>query len=184
MDVTQVVAKNFRKMREQRRLSLDNVAALTGVSKSMLGQIERGEVNPTITVMSKIANGLKISFSTLLERDDEPSETVRGTQVDPLYEDDGRYINYPLFTFSDSRPFEIFRIVIKPYGQLESQDHLQGSEEYVTVFSGSVVITTGGTEHRLQTGDSLRFAADVHHAYRNDTGETAELSMMIYYGKP
>ena len=183
MDVTRNVAKNFKLLRERKRLSLDNVAALTGVSKSMLGQIERGEVNPTITVMSKIANGLKISFSALLERGDEPSETVRGADVDPLYEDDGRYVNYPIFTFSDSRPFEIFRIVVKPHGHLESQDHLPGSEEYVTVFSGAVVITSGGIEHPLAAGDSLRFAADVHHAYRNDTDEPAELSMMIYYGK-
>ena len=183
MDVTQIVAKNFKLLREKKRLSLDNVAALSGVSKSMLGQIERGEVNPTITVMSKIANGLKVSFSTLLERDDKPSETVRGDEIAPIYEDEGRYINYMLFTFSDSHPFEIFRVIIKPHGHLESQDHLPGSEEYVTVFSGSVVITSGGTEHPLSAGDSLRFAADVHHAYRNDTERPAELSMMIYYGK-
>ena len=50
-DINAVLAENLRRMRENRRLSLDAVARLTGVSKSMLGQIERGEVNPTVSTM-------------------------------------------------------------------------------------------------------------------------------------
>ena len=52
-----VFAKNLKRIREDRKLSLDKVADLTGVSKSMLGQIERGDSNPTITTVWKIANG-------------------------------------------------------------------------------------------------------------------------------
>ena len=68
MDVKETVACNLRRLRDDRKLSLGAAAQLTGVSKSMLGQIERGDVNPTISVLWKIANGLKISFSALLER--------------------------------------------------------------------------------------------------------------------
>ena len=57
-DINAVLAENLRRMRENRRLSLDAVARLTGVSKSMLGQIERGEVNPTVASLWKIAGGL------------------------------------------------------------------------------------------------------------------------------
>ena len=53
MDVTGMVANNLKALREERRLSLDAVAKLTGVSKSMIGQIERGEVNPTISLKSR-----------------------------------------------------------------------------------------------------------------------------------
>ena len=64
-DINAVLAENLRRMRENRRLSLDAVARLTGVSKSMLGQIERGEVNPTVSTMWKIAGGLKVNLSLI-----------------------------------------------------------------------------------------------------------------------
>ena len=44
-----IIANNLKRIRDERKLSLDKVADLTGVSKSMLGQIERGESNPTIS---------------------------------------------------------------------------------------------------------------------------------------
>ena len=66
-DISQVIAKNLKEIREQRRLSLDRVAELTGVSKSMLGQIERGESNPTIQTVWKMANGLKVSLTALID---------------------------------------------------------------------------------------------------------------------
>ena len=67
MDVTQVVAGNARRIREQKKLTLDAAAAATGVSRSMLAQIEKGEVNPTISVLWKMANGYKVSFTSLME---------------------------------------------------------------------------------------------------------------------
>lgn len=55
--------------------------------------------------------------------------------------------------------------------------------EYITVFSGEVRITAGDTQVTLHKGDSIRFAADTPHAYENGGSETAELSMLIYYGR-
>jgi XRE family transcriptional regulator, regulator of sulfur utilization len=54
-----IIARNLKRLREDRKLSLDNVAKLSDVSKSMLFQIERGEVNPTVSTVLKISNGLK-----------------------------------------------------------------------------------------------------------------------------
>lgn len=67
MDVNGVVAANVKAIRERKRLTLDAAAAATGVSRSMLAQMEKGEVNPTISVLWKIANGYKVSFTFLVE---------------------------------------------------------------------------------------------------------------------
>ena len=64
--LNEVIATNLKRIRTAKKMSLDNVANLTGVSKSMLGQIERGDSSPTITTIWKITNGLKISFSSLM----------------------------------------------------------------------------------------------------------------------
>lgn len=181
MDTTQAVARNLKKLRETRNLSLDGLARLTGVSKSMLGQIERGAVNPTISMVWKIAVGLKVSFMSLLETEREEVTLLRETDVEALVEDEGRYVNYPLFPYEEGRPFELYRIDILPSGGLEAAPHLPDTEEYLTVYAGEAVVLTAGGEYRLKRGDSLRFRADAPHAYRNEGTETAVLNMVIYY---
>ena len=183
MDVTTVVAANVRAIRESKKLTLDAAAASTGVSRSMLAQIEKGEVNPTISVLWKIANGYKVSFTSLVERRREPVSVVRQRDVPPLSEDEGRYMNYPIFLFDEKKLFETYRICIEPDGELAAQPHLAGAEEYITVFSGELELTVGKERFALNTGDSIRFCADVPHGYRNPGAERTELSMLIYYSK-
>ena len=57
-----IIAENLKRIRKENKWSLDTVSDMTGVSKSMLGQIERGESSPTISTLWKIATGLHISF--------------------------------------------------------------------------------------------------------------------------
>ena len=181
MDVNGVVAANVRAIREGKRLTLDAAAAATGVSRSMLAQIEKGEVNPTISVLWKIANGYKVSFTSLVEDRRGPVDVRRGREIQPLEEDGGRYLNYPLFPFEEDKGFESYRIVIREGGGLEAQPHLKGAREYVTVFSGALELTVEGTSYRLEKGDAIRFQADVPHAYRGAGPGDTELHMLIYY---
>ena len=88
-DINSIVAENLRRLRESRRLSLDAAARLTGVSKSMLGQIERGEVNPTVSTMWKIAGGLKVNFTALFRREQAAAEEVEIGAIAPLLADEG-----------------------------------------------------------------------------------------------
>lgn len=180
MDVRQAVAENLRTIREQRRLSLEAAAQLTGVSKSMLGQIERAEVNPTISVLWKIAGGLKVSFSMLISPplDAQAALSPCGT---PTIEDDGRYRNYPVFTFDASLGCEQYRIEIEEGGSLDAQPHMAGTRETIVVFIGSVHVTVGEAAYTLAAGDGLRFRADVPHRYANAGNGTAQLSMVIHY---
>lgn len=181
MEVTGIVAGNARRLRERRHLTLEAAAALTGVSRSMLAQIEKGEVNPTIGILWKIAGGYKAPFTALLEGEGEAVSVLRGADVQPLLEDGGRYRNYPVFAFDEKKLFETYRIVILPGGCLEAQPHLPGTEEYITLFRGAVEISVCGEWYALRAGDSMRFRADAPHAYRNLAEQEAELSMLIYY---
>ena len=183
MNVTAVIAANAKAIRERKKLTLDAAAALTGVSRSMLAQIEKGEVNPTISVLWKIANGYKVSFTTLVEDKKAEVSVIRQEEITPLAEDEGRYLNYPAFPSDEKTLFETYRIEIQEGGALSAQPHFSGSEEYITVFAGQVEITVEDTRHVLSKGDSIRFSADVPHGYRNAGRETVELSMLIYYSK-
>lgn len=180
IDVRQAVAENLRAIREQRRISLEAAAQLTGVSKSMLGQIERAEVNPTISVLWRIAGGMKVSFSTLISPplDAQAALSPCGT---PMVEDEGRYRNYPVFAFDASLGCEQYRIEIEEGGSLDAQPHMAGTRETIVVFVGRIHVTVGEAGYALGVGDGLRFRADVPHRYTNAGNCIAQLSMMIHY---
>lgn len=181
MEIQRKVACNVKELRRKRELTLDEAAKLTGVSRSMFAQIEKGEVNPTISMLWKIANGFKVSFSSLVENPAERSEVIRSSDIEPLTERGDGYVNYPIFPFREDRLFETYRIQIEAGGSLEARTHLAGTEEYITVFSGQVEITAGEEVFLLDAGDSVHFMADVPHGYRNAGPERASLSMILYY---
>lgn len=183
MELQKVIGNNIKSIREQKKLTLDTAAKQTGVSRSMLAQIEKGDVNPTISVLWKIANGYKVSFTSLMDTHTEAPLLIRAEDVSPLIEDGGRYLNYPAFPFQENRLFETYRIQIEPEGYLLAQPHMAGTEEYITVFEGEVEVCAGQEAFRLAKGDSLRFKADVEHSYRNIGPSTVHLSMLIYYAK-
>lgn len=182
MELQQVVAKNIKEIRESKKITLDTAAKLTGVSRSMLAQIERGDVNPTISVLWKIANGYKTSFTSLVSPREEGHLLIKAENVTPLFEGDGLYINRPAFPFQENTQFETYRIEILKDGYLQAQPHMKGTEEFLTVFSGELEVQTGAERFCIKKGDSLRFRADAEHSYRNVGEETVHLHMIIYYG--
>lgn len=182
-DINDVVAVNLRRLREERRLSLDAAAQATGVSKSMLGQIERGVVSPTITTVWKIANGLKVPFTALMARPEKGIEVVERASVKVLQADGGRFRNYPMFPLDDSRGFEMYSIDIDPGARLDSEPHPEGTQEFVVVSTGTLRLTANEQDFTVKAGDAIRFRADVKHAYSNPGKTACRLTMVIHYAR-
>ena len=177
----QSIAENLKEIRTKKQLTLEEASRLTGVSRSMLSSIEKGDVNPTISVLWKIAAGYKVKFTSLMEDHSAPYHIVRADDVQALKGGNGKYFNYPAFPFAEDRLFETYRIRIDRGGHLEAQPHMPGTEEYITVFSGKVRITAGQETAELTEGDSIHFLADVPHSYANAGTKTVWLSMLLYY---
>ena len=184
MEFQQEVARRIKAIREGRRITLDEAARVTGVSRSMLAQIERGDVNPTISTLWKIANGYKTSFTSLLDTSSGSHLLIRGREVTPLLEDQERYCNRPAFPFQEDARFETYIIEIQPGGSLRAQPHMAGTVEFLTLFSGTARVTAGVETFSLEQGDSLRFPGDVPHSYQNPGSELTRLHMIIYYAQP
>ena len=70
MELTRAVGENIKRIRKSKKLSMERLAAESGVSRSMLGQIERGEATPSVAILGKLAKVLKVPAETLLENDD------------------------------------------------------------------------------------------------------------------
>lgn len=180
-EINLIVAKNLKAFREDRKLSLEKVAELTGVSKTMIGQIERGESSPTIKTIWKIANGLKISFTSLVNNPLPKTKIILKSELQPLTESDGKYRVYSNFPFEDGRRFEVYTVEIEPGGFLQSEAHPAGTEEYITVFEGDLLVKISEEEFVICSGDSIRFKADRPHDYFNNGKKQINLSMILYY---
>lgn len=180
-NLNDVIAQNLKRIREEKKLSLEKVAEMTGVSKTMLGQIERGESSPTITTVWKIANGLKITFTTLIDNPQPDTLVIEKSSITPLIEDNGKYRVYPFFPYESGRHFEVFTSEIEKGGYLSAEAHGEGTEEFITVFDGELTVRVGNEEYTVNTGSSIRFKADRPHAYHNSGSTLTRINMVIYY---
>jgi transcriptional regulator with XRE-family HTH domain len=176
-----IIAENLKRLREEKTLSLNDVSKLTGVSKSMLGQIERCEVNPTVSTVWKIANGLKISCTQLMTMAEADFEIVDKSKLEPLIEDNGNIRIFPIFPFNSTSRFETYSVEIDAEGYLASEPHQQGAQEFITVFSGNLTISINGEDFIVATGNSIRFKGDSPHGYKNTGDEVCSLSVVIFY---
>lgn len=180
-NINYIISENLKRIREEKKLSLDALARLSGVSKSMLGQIERGDVNPTVSTVWKIANGVKVPFTELMTRPETEFEVVRKADIQVIEEDEGRYRNFAVFPFDPNRRFETYYIEMDPGSFLEAQPHMTGAEEFITVFSGVLTVCTAEEKSALAKGDSIRFKADRPHTYQNSENEICCFSILIFY---
>ena len=179
--LNELISSNLKRIRAEKGLSLEAVAKLSGVSKSMLGQIERGEVNPSVSTMWRISNGLKVSFTSLMTRPQDETEVVPKADMETLLEDAGKVRNYTVFPFDAERGLEISLVEWDAGACLQADAHPAGTLEYITLHNGQLAVRVGGEEHMLGSGDSIRFKADQPHAYRNPGTATATMSMVIHY---
>lgn len=175
-----IVAVNIKRLREENKLSMEELAKLSGVSKSMIAQIERGEGNPTLSTLWKISNGMKVPFDALTVRPKSPHEIVKISEVQPLLEDGGKVRNYSLFPDSENRRFAVYYLELEEGSYWQSEAHLRGTTEFITIFSGTVEIEADGKCFHIKKSESIRFKADTVHSYRNIGKETVIMHMTIY----
>ena len=176
-----LLAQNLQALREKRNLSLAEVADLTGVSKSMLWQIEAGQSSPTIATIWKIANGLRVPFTAFLQQQDT-EVTLRALKEDqPLQGESEGYRLYPVVPFDPERSFEIYYVEIDPGTTLDAEPHQGNAKEYVFVVRGEINITVDDKAYSVDSDHMISFLANCSHRYRNSGEEMAAAMMLISY---
>lgn len=178
--ILSLLPAKLRAARQQKALSLEAVAKLSGVSKSMLSQIERGESSPTISTLWNLTRALQVDFAGLLD-DDAPASRIAVLRADeaPTIRVRGsgckvRILSPP----EDAGRHEVYELVFKPGDVLDSQPHAVGAREHLAVIEGSLRVTSGDSRETLCTGDSARYPADVPHCIASDEGARAILIVM------
>jgi transcriptional regulator with XRE-family HTH domain len=180
VDPAEFLAVRLRTLRAQRKWSLDTLSQACGVSRSMLSEIERSNVNPTLAVTMSIARAFGMSIGEFLESPAASSNLHVIRKDDRAYHfRSGKDIKIrtlsPLFLEKD---VEFYEVTLQPGAALESAAHYTGTREFLTVEKGRVRVTSGNDSEDLEERDSVSYRADLPHSIRN-LGDSAALVFLV-----
>lgn len=161
------ISVNLKRIRKARNLSLDIIAEQTGVSKSMLSQIERGSANPSIGVLGKITSGLRIEFEDLIRSPYMDTCKVNVKHTVPIKHVEGQYKVWNCFPYQDNHQIEIYRIEIAPGQVYEAGSHGMHTREYISMSEGKLEIALGRESYLVYEDECFRFESDRFHQYKN-----------------
>ncbi|WP_393056250.1 helix-turn-helix domain-containing protein [Streptomyces sp. LN549] len=168
-----------RAERRSRGLALERLAALSGVSRSMVSEVERGTKTPSVLVLDRLATALGTSIARLLDEPVRPATTVLTRDRQQRVRDPAGWERRILSPVLPGVEFEFMRTTLEPGVDAgEFAAHPPGSHEYVAVEAGCLRLTVDGASHLLAAGDSAYFPGDRPHAFADgaDDGQPC-----VYY---
>lgn len=184
-DLSVRVSKNLKALRQDKNLSLEKLAQISGVSRTMLNQIELCKSTPSINILWKIAKALEVPFSVLLNSSTkESSVLIKQKDSKILSSRDGKFSSRALFPFEDAfRTHEFYELRLLPHSTEKANAHNPGTMENIVVSVGSLELTVDSTYYKLEVGDAILFQADRPHIYHNPGAITAIMYLVMTYSK-
>jgi transcriptional regulator with XRE-family HTH domain len=181
--INEHLGRRVKKLRADRGWSLDNLAQASGVSRSMLSEIEREKANPTLAVTYRISSAFGMSIAELIESSEKQAaiQVVRASDRAQVYRSDKNCQIRTLSPLNLEKDVEFYEVTLRPGGELRSTAHYEGTREFLTVEGGSVRVESGSDQMELTRGDSATYRADVPHAIVNiGEGEAVLFLVDIY----
>ena len=172
--------------RKAHRLTLEQLAARSGDSKSKLSQIARGEANPTLAVLWGLTRALNLDFADLVSggvahRQPGSVERVSLAHTPEIRSPDGAWRLRILSPPNLAGRMEWYDVEIAPGRRLQSAPHAPGTIEHLTARTDGLVVTTAHGRESLAGGETARYHADVEHEITNTGEGVAEALMVVLY---
>jgi transcriptional regulator with XRE-family HTH domain len=185
-DLNQRIAERVRELRAAQGLSLDALASKSGVSRSMISVIERGESSPTAVVLEKLAAGLGVMLASLFDSAavaaQAPSGPVARRDDQPLWRDPASgYLRRNVSPPGVPQPMQIVEVQFPPGGRVAFETGARDMRvhEQVWVLEGAIDVTLGVERHRLRKGDCLAMQLDRPTMFHNPTRKPARYAVVI-----
>jgi transcriptional regulator with XRE-family HTH domain len=175
------VGENLRQLRRKHGLSLEQLANLSGVSRAMLGQIETGKSAPTINLLGRIADALKVSVPSLISIPGRAGTVVVShDRATILTSSDGGFICRALFPWGDTQSIEMYEVTIAPHHNEDIAAHVPGTKKAIFVVVGNVEVgLVDESPAILSDGDAILFNADTAHRLHNLGDREAKLFLVV-----
>lgn len=179
------IAERIRELRAAQALSLDALASKSGVSRSMISLIERGESSPTAVVLEKLAAGLNVTLASLFDMPSAPGQKASGPVArraeQPQWQDPASgYLRRNVSPPGVPQPMQIVEIEFPPAGRVAFEASVRDLRVYqqIWVLEGTIDITLGDERHRLQEGDCLAMQLDGPTMFHNPSRKPARYAVV------
>lgn len=173
------LAEKVKRFRQARRLSLRDLASLTGMSASFLSQFERGKTGASTSTLMQIANALGISVADLFDERAASTHKVLKRAMRPALPVSDGYRK----TLLSQRPLHDFEVYVGEFevgGSTGDEPYTHGnSHEMVLVLRGVIQVELSGVRHVLEEGDSLEYPTSTPHRAANIGNARAEVMWII-----
>ena len=181
--INEDLGRRVKKLRGDRGWSLEELASASGVSRSMLSEIERERANPTLSVTYRIARAFGLALQELIESADSASsiQLIRADDRAQIFRSDKQCQIRTLSPLNLEKDVEFYELRLPVGGALRSQAHVDGTREFLTVEEGTVNLESGNSSEALAKGDSATYRADVAHAIVNSGKRDAVLFLVVIY---
>lgn len=180
ISVSETIGFNLKRVRQERNLTLDDLATLTHVSRSMLSEIERCAKSPTISVLERICEGINVPLAQLTHTKTPQVAVVTNDTVKHYSAWEGFEL-FVLFEFDTNKKFEIFRHVIAPHSERVSESHDSALREYLICTKGIFSLQVGDETFHLKEGEAIQFLANCRHKYMNQTDQSTNIVMVLFH---
>jgi len=185
-DLNQRIAERVRELRAGHGLSLDTLAARSGVSRSMISLIERGESSPTAVVLEKLAAGLGVMLASLFDAPAAAPQAPRGPVArrddQPEWQDPASgYLRRNVSPPGVPQPMQIVEVRFPPGGRVAFETGARDARVFqqVWVLEGAIDVTLGAERHRLRKGDCLAMQLDRPTMFHNPTRKPTRYAVVI-----
>jgi transcriptional regulator with XRE-family HTH domain len=185
-DLNQRIAGRVRELRAAQELSLEALAGKSGVSRSMISLIERGESSPTAVVLEKLSAGLGVTLASLF---DAPAAAARAPggplarrEDQPQWRDPASgYLRRNVSPPGVLQPMQIVEVHFPPGGRVAFENGGRDARvhQQVWLLEGAIDITWGEECYRLREGDCLAMNLDRPTMFHNPTREPARYAVVI-----
>jgi transcriptional regulator with XRE-family HTH domain len=183
--VSQALARNVKRVRAERGLTLDGLAARAGVSRGMLIQIEQARTNPSVGTVVRVADALGVSAARLLEYDAGPVvRIVPEESAVTLWSTPLGSSAVLLAGVEAPGPLELWRWTLQPGEGHDSDTHPAGTTEIIRVDEGELTVVLDGVEHPVPAGTTASFDAGRPHGYHNRGTGLARFTMVVSVPPP
>jgi transcriptional regulator with XRE-family HTH domain len=175
-----VVSGRIRDRRKDKRLSLDRLAALAGVSKGMLVQIENAQANPSIATLCKVAAALGASVADLVQVSGQhPAEVLPAGAPRLLWRGPKGGSATLLVGSAGPDMLELWSWELRPGERYEAQAHPHGTEELIHVVRGRLALAFGEVSYIVESGGSAVAHTDRPHAYACEGKKPVAFTMVV-----
>ncbi|MBL8627944.1 MAG: helix-turn-helix domain-containing protein [Myxococcales bacterium] len=172
------LAANVRAIREARGMSQQQIAALAGIPRATWSHLESGMANPTLAVLTRVADALQVRLDELLASPRSPVRHVRASELPSRQKGTVRIRKL----LPEPLPgLDLERLVLPAGARMAGVPHAPGTREYLACERGVVELFASGETFRLEVGDLVVFRGDQRHGYYNPGRDEAVAYSVIAF---